>query len=66
MKADTDQRLALGVITEDQANAATSVIADHATDRADLARLMRMIAPAPYAPEQQPAERRATPRWGEL
>jgi hypothetical protein len=63
MKADTDQRLMLGVITDDQANAATATITRHATDRADLARLMRMIQPAPHQPDTTPADRRATPRW---
>ena len=66
MKADTDQRLTLGVITDDQANKATATIAAHATDRADLSRLLAMIAPAPYSPGASPAARRAAPRWGTL
>ena len=66
MKADTDTRLALGVITDDQANAATATIAAHATDRADLSRLLAMIAPAPHQPGASPAARRAAPRWGTL
>lgn len=66
MKADTDQRLALTTITDDQANAATAVIAAHATDRADLMRLLRMIQPAPHQVDATPAARRAEPRRGAM
>ena len=62
MKADTDQRLMLATVTVEQDNAATSVIADHARNRAELVAFMQMIAPAPHNPDTTPSRRRATPR----
>ena len=59
---DTDARVMLSEITDAQCNAAVSVIARHATSRADLAELLAMVAPMPWSPVVDPAERRALPR----
>lgn len=63
---DTDQRLALVEITESDANAAVRVIAANATDRADLLLLLDMVRPTPHHITDDPAHRRAQPRFGDI